>query len=119
LVVPVPLHRDRLAERGFNQSALLAGRLAWHCRAPFAARALIRLRDTPRQANLDRATRLANVTGAFVVRRRDMVQGRSVLLVDDVRTTGATIQDCTRALLEAGARTIASAVVAAAPQPGP
>lgn len=114
LVVPVPLHPARLAERGFNQSALLARRLARHLGAELAPVALARSRDTPRQATLDRDARLANVRDAFTVRQPRRVRGRTVLLVDDVRTTGATLAACAAALLGAGAAEVATAVVARA-----
>jgi ComF family protein len=114
VVVPVPLHRVRLAERGFNQAALLARRLAHHLGSPVAPLALERVRDTPRQAALDRRTRLANVAGAFRVRVPARLRGRAVLLVDDVCTTGATLGACARALVEAEAGSVSLAVVARA-----
>jgi ComF family protein len=112
VVVPVPLHPTRLAERGYNQAALLASRLAFHLGARCAMRALARTRDTTRQTTLDRSTRASNVLGAFEARAGDTVRGRSVLLVDDVRTTGATLDACIEALATAGASRVAWAVVA-------
>jgi ComF family protein len=114
VVVPVPLHPSRLAERGFNQSALLARRLAWHLDSPFAPLLLARARDTPKQASLDRGARLANVAGAFRARQPLRVRGCAVLLVDDVCTTGATLAACSSALVEAGARSVVTAVLARA-----
>ena len=116
VVVPVPLHPSRLAERGFNQSALLARQVARHLRAPFAARALVRTRETQQQATLERAARAANVAGAFAVRKGELVRGRPVLLVDDVMTTGATLDACGKALARAGAGRVIRAVLASAPQ---
>jgi ComF family protein len=112
VVVPVPLHPTRLAARGFNQSALLARSVARHLGAPFRPLALARVRDTPKQAALDRAARLENLAAAFRVREPDAVLERAVLLVDDVRTTGATLDACASVLRRAGARTVATAVVA-------
>jgi ComF family protein len=114
LVVPVPLHPSRLAERGYNQSSLLARRVARHLGAPFAPLALARGRDTPKQATLDREARLANVAGAFRTREAARVCGRAVLLVDDVATTGATLEACAHALRAAGAGAVATAVLARA-----
>lgn len=114
VVVPVPLHPSRLAERGFNQSALLARPLARRLGAPFLPLALARVRDTPRQASLGREERLGNVGGAFVPRQPPRMRGRPVLLVDDVRTTGATLAACARAALEAGAGPVFTAVLARA-----
>jgi ComF family protein len=112
VVVPVPLHPSRLAERGFNQSALLARPVARRLSAPFCPVAVARVRDTPRQAALDRRARLANLSGAFRVRQPERVRGRDVLLIDDVCTTGATLVACARALREAGVRSVVCSVVA-------
>ncbi len=112
LVVPVPLHPARLAERGYNQAALLASAVARELGAPLAARALERTRDTPQQARLDRARRLENVAGAFVGRAR--LHGQNVVLVDDVATTGATLDACGAALRAAGALSVTALCVARA-----
>ena len=114
LVCPVPLHPSRLAERGFNQAALLASPVADDLGARFMPRALARTRDTPRQATLDREARGRNLEEAFEVRRVAVVRGARVLLVDDVRTTGATLGACESALREAGARDVIQLVVACA-----
>jgi ComF family protein len=114
VIVPVPLHVSRLAERGFNQSALIARSVARRLRIPMFPLALMRMRDTPQQASLDREARIANVAAAFRARPRARLQGRTVLLIDDVRTTGATIDACTRALSDGGAAAIVHAVVARA-----
>jgi ComF family protein len=114
LVVPVPLHPSRLAERGFNRSSLLARRVARHLGVPFAPLVLARARDTPKQATLDRAGRLANVAGAFRAREPARICDRPVLLVDDVSTTGATLDACRRALQTAGAGEVTTAVLARA-----
>lgn len=112
LVVPVPIHPNRLAERGYNQATLLARPVARARGLPFHARALERMRDTPMQSALDRAGRLANLEGAFLARDFKVLEGRSVLLVDDVRTTGSTLEACIRALHEVGARRVIPLVLA-------
>lgn len=114
VVVPVPLHASRLAERGYNQSVLLARRCFRGAHVPLAPCALRRVRDTPRQATLDRAARLENVQGAFVVTSEREIRGRDVLLVDDVVTTGSTLRGCAGALLVGGARSVRTAVLARA-----
>lgn len=114
LVVPVPLHPTRLAERGYNQSALLARRLARRLGARCLPVALGRIRETAQQTSLDREARADNLAGAFVARRPAELVGRAVLLVDDVRTTGATLDACQDALQRAGVRRIRWAVVARA-----
>jgi ComF family protein len=103
LVVPVPLHARRERSRGFNQARDLASRLG----RPVAD-ALVRTRATPSQTDLPAARRHANVRGAFAVppRRRDLFRGTVTVLVDDVSTTGATLEACARALKEAGAREV-------------
>jgi ComF family protein len=98
-VVPVPLHPTRLFERGFNQAVLLARPVARALGVPLVARALERTRATEKQAELDRTGRQLNVEGAFRARRP--LVGR-VLLVDDVRTTGATQNACAKTLRAAG-----------------
>jgi ComF family protein len=112
LVVPVPLHAHRLATRGYNQSALLAGEIASELGASVAARALERVVDTAVQADLSRAARQTNVRDAFRVRAPAVVRNRTIALVDDVMTTGATLSACVKPLLDAGARSVTRVVLA-------
>lgn len=113
VVVPVPLHPRRLAERGFNQAALIAWPIARQLGVPLAARALSRVRDTPKQAGLDRQTRLVNLRNAFVAHpERIKMQNPRILLVDDVQTTGATFEACIAALHEVGLSRVSTVVVA-------
>lgn len=112
LVVPVPLHPRRLAERGYNQAALLARELVGTIGGALAARALVRLCYTPGQVSQGRAQRLENVKGAFGVRPQAVLRGRRIALVDDVLTTGATALACMRALHTVGANVCAVITVA-------
>jgi len=99
VIVPVPLHPQRLRERGYNQSALLARELARHTGIPVAEGTLQRITPTPPQVGLRAAERAENVRGAFRC-QDDALARRQVLLVDDVLTTGATLRACAEALLE-------------------
>ena len=101
LVVPVPLHRRRRRTRGFNQAEELARHLGLEWKD-----VLRRTRATPSQTDLPAARRHANVRDAFTVRRRHDVDGLTVLLVDDVSTTGATLDACANVLRRAGAREV-------------
>jgi ComF family protein len=112
LIVPVPLHRARHRDRGYNQSALLAGALSRRLRVPASPRLLRRVKDTGTQTHLTAAARLLNVRGAFHVASPRMASGRSVLLVDDVMTTGATLDECARVLRKAGAARVLALSVA-------
>ena len=105
-VVPVPLHWRRRWQRGFNQSALLAQAVARRYGLPIRT-PLRRTRATATQAGLTNAGRRSNVAGAFQVKRSREVEGRRILLVDDVMTTGATASACAAALKSAGARYVA------------
>jgi len=114
MLVPVPLHIRRLRWRGFNQAQLLARRVARHHRLPLDPFALERARPTSPQVALDDDARRRNVAGAFVVPDPACVRGRRVLLVDDVYTTGATANECSRTLLRAGAQHVDVLVLARA-----
>ena len=105
VIVPVPLHRARLLKRRFNQSAELARHVARIGQRKFLPLTLTRIRSTRQQVGLGARERHENVRGAFRVGAGDeiAVAGRPVILVDDVLTTGATLEACTRALLRAGA----------------
>jgi ComF family protein len=116
LLIPVPLYPKKLRQRGFNQ-AELAARAALQ-RMPAGAgltlesRVLKRERATQSQVGLTRHQRRQNIRGAFAVHRRELITGRELLLVDDVFTTGTTVSECTRVLLQAGASKVWVATVA-------
>lgn len=105
-VVAVPLHPRKIKKRGYNQAAVLARRLAALKGLRFVDGRLIKARNNPAQTSLDASGRRANVAGAYCVRKPGPLNGRVVLLVDDVFTTGATIGECSRVLLKAGAREV-------------
>lgn len=111
LLIPVPLHKSRLRERGYNQSLLLVKELHRLTKIPYGT-ALVRSRATAHQPGLSRTARLDNLYNAFNVRHPEGIQGRSVILVDDVFTTGATLRTCAAALKQAGAEKICGLTIA-------
>lgn len=113
MLIGVPLHADRLKERGFNQAALLAGALARISGLP-ASTALLRTRNTPSQTHLSARDRRRNVARAFAVRDHAALAGATVVLVDDVATTGATLRECAATLLAAGAAEVRAITAARA-----
>ncbi len=110
LIVPVPLAATRLAERGYNQSVEIAAVLAKGWRRPLLTDLLLRTRDGEHQARLRRSARLRNLRASFETAR--LLHGEHVLLVDDVMTSGATLQACAKTLLRAGAGRIDCCVLA-------
>ncbi len=118
-LVPVPLHWRRLWARRFNQSAMLAAAISKESGVPIAAGALKRVKPTAQQVGLSRTERAQNVQGAFRVppEGKAAVAGRRLVLVDDVRTSGATVDGCARALLRAGAANVDVLIFARVAEP--
>jgi ComF family protein len=119
-LVPVPLHWRRHWARRFNQSAILAVAVAQGCGRPIAARALKRVKHTAQRVGLSRTQRAANIQGAFRVPPdgKAEVVGRRLVLIDDVLTSGATVEGCAKTLLRAGARNVDVLVFARVAEPG-
>jgi ComF family protein len=111
LIVPVPLHMDRLRERGYNQAALLARELSERSGLPVEEKSLVRIRETAPQVALKADERRKNVRGAFRG-QGEKLKDRQVLLIDDVSTTGATLEACAEALREKGAQSVWALVLA-------
>ncbi len=112
VVIPVPLHRARQRERGFNQSDILAQGISESTGIALAQGVLKRKRNTKDQTYLNAQQRADNVRGAFVVKEPDRMEGRTVILVDDVMTTGATLNECAGLLRAAGATDVFAATLA-------
>ena len=108
IIIPVPLHRSRQHERGYNQSEVLAKELATYLNLPVIANVLTRARKTVIQKHMDAATRATNLRGAFKVdtTQTSVIQNKNILLIDDVYTTGATTHECAAVLRNNGARNI-------------
>ncbi len=113
MIVPVPLHTKRLAERGYNQAQLLAEVVSTISEIRCEASALQRVKETQSQVTVSGAERLVNIKGAFAA-NEDIVNGQSILIIDDVYTTGSTLSACGEALLTAGAKVVYGLTVTAA-----
>lgn len=117
LIIPVPLHRWRLFFRTYNQSALLARWVSRLSHVPSVYNALRRSKMTPSQGGLSATARRRNVARAFVVTDEEIVSDKKIILIDDVLTTGATLDSCARVLREAGASRVDALVVGRVPAP--
>ncbi len=116
LLIPVPLHKGRRQTRGFNQADLIARAAAKHFneKVEIAPELLVRHRETISQVGLSREERIENMRDAFRVVDRKRISGRTVILIDDVMTTGTTLSECARVLKQAGAERVWAATVARA-----
>ena len=112
MIVPVPLHPNRMEERGYNQAELIADTLSERLSVPLYDDVLFRIRDTKRQMTLSRSKREENVEGAFFADSRS-VSGKRVLLIDDIYTVGATVKACAKELIDKGAIEVSAIVVCA------
>ena len=112
-LLPVPMHPVRRRLRGYNQSERLARVVASHLGLPLLTDALVRTRATRPQVGLDRDARLTNLQGAFAVRRPEAVEGKILLLMDDVMTTGSSLYECTLVLRAYGAKAVYALTLAA------
>lgn len=105
-IIPVPLHKKRLRQRGFNQSALLAKYLARHIGVPLSLDCLVKIRDTMPQVGLNAKERKKNIRKAFEISNKKLIRGKNIVLVDDVFTTGTTVRECSKILKKSGAKDI-------------
>jgi len=111
-IIPVPLHRSRLRERGFNQAEVLARKLSGYTRHSVCTNALKRVKPTLSQTGLCKTKRFTNLQGAFKITKGGFVSGKKILLIDDVFTTGSTINEAAKTLLKAGAESVEALVLA-------
>jgi ComF family protein len=108
LIVPVPLHWKKLRDRGFNQSVVLGSVLAEKTGVMFVSKGISRTKSMPSQVRLSRNERMHNLEGAFCVTKPEYFVNKRLLLVDDVFTTGATMNECARALIKSGAKEVSA-----------
>ena len=114
LIVPVPIHSSKLKKRGYNQAEMFAIGLSEGLEVPYEPHILRRLKKSKSQTEKGKAERLSDIEGAFSVVQQDKIVSKRVLLVDDVITTGATVEVCTSVLQEAGCKSVGLAAIAAA-----
>jgi len=112
LLVSVPMTKKKLAERGYDQAKLIAERLGSEIGVPYLPNALAKIKETAKQQNLSRDERKYNLAGVFEVVKANEIDGKSILLIDDVFTTGATVEECSYALIANGAERVCVATVA-------
>ena len=112
MAIGVPAYKERERERGYNQACLLANAFCRETGLPDCSGLLSRIRDTGNQSRLDRGHRFRNITGAFRVNEKEFLSGKAVLLIDDILTTGSTLNECARVLKAAGAQRVYGAVIA-------
>lgn len=106
LIIPVPVHKKTLVERGFNQVELLADEVSLNTKIQVDANNLIKIKKTLEQARLDRTSRATNLADSFDLKRPELVKDKNILLLDDVITTGSTVEECAKLLKNAGAKKI-------------
>jgi ComF family protein len=114
LIIPIPLHQLKKAERGYNQSYYIAKGMSKFLNVPCSDRIVKRKKYTESQTTMTLTERQENISDAFKIRNKNVVNGKTILLIDDVITTGATVSECGTVLLKSGAKKIYSASIAIA-----
>lgn len=112
IIIPVPIHKSRKAQRGYNQTQLIASKLAEYIDIEFCNNVLVKNKNTIAQSKLNRKKRIENIKGAFDILNLEKVQGKNVLLFDDIYTTGSTANECSRVLKTARAKTVGILTIA-------
>jgi len=112
LIIPVPLQKTKFNERGFNQAELLAKEIANQIEIPFERDVLIKIKNTPSQTTLTEKERQENIKGVFLIKDTNIIKNKNIILIDDVTTTGATLEESAKILKEAGAKLIWGFVLA-------
>ena len=113
-IISVPISYQRYLERGYNQSFLLAKAVSKHIDVPLIRFCLIKIKHNKRQSELNHSLRVANTQGVYTITIKSIIKNKTILLIDDIYTTGATINECSRLLKEAGAKCVIAGVCAKA-----
>ena len=112
IIIPTPLHKKRLLERGFNQSYLLATHISSQFNIPITNNILYRKKNIQHQANLNKKQRLKNIQNSFAIKNTKIIKNKSIVLIDDIITTGATLNEQAKLLKQNNARSVWAIVVA-------
>jgi predicted amidophosphoribosyltransferase len=112
IFIPVPLEKKKLKQRGFNQAEEIGKELSKFLKISLLNNVLAKIKETPPQVDLSDEERKENIKGVFIVRNGDLIKNRKILLVDDIYTTGSTLEECAKVLKKAGAKEIIGIVVA-------
>ena len=112
IIIPTPLHKRRKLERGFNQSELLANHIATYFNITLITNALVRKKNIQHQADLNRKQRRNNIKNCFVLKNKELIKNKNILLIDDVITTGATLNEQAKLLKQNNAQTVWALVIA-------
>ena len=106
IIIPVPMFKSKQSVRGYNQSLLVAREISKQVGIKYLKDTLIKIKDTKIQSTLDKTSRLNNVKNAFRVQKKDIIKGKKIILLDDIYTTGSTVNECCKKLKQAGAKEI-------------
>ena len=106
IIIPVPMYKNKLSVRGYNQSALGARKIAKETKIIFGKSILAKIKDTKKQSTLTKEDRVNNIKDAFYIRNSNIIKGKNIILFDDIYTTGSTVNECSKVIKEAGAKSV-------------
>ena len=112
IIIPVPIHKKKWRTRGYNQSELIARKMAKNFHIPINTKILLKTKNTPMQSSLGKDDRIKNIQKVYKVEYQEKIENKNVLLVDDIYTTGATVKECKRVLQLAGAKKVGIVIIA-------
>lgn len=112
IIIPIPMYKQKKNIRGYNQSELIAKKIAKHFKVPICTNVLVKYKNTPMQSSLGKEERIKNVQNVYKVNDKEKIKGKKVLLLDDIYTTGATIEECKRIMQLEGNKNIGTIIIA-------